>query len=105
LENYQAMEIQFKIDDSGKGAFFIEEDGKRIAEMVISISGNNLTVYHTEVSESLKGKGVSTQLLETMVKYVRDNNLKVIPLCPYVNVQFRRHPDKYGDIWNKEWHS
>jgi predicted GNAT family acetyltransferase len=56
LENYQAMEIQFKIDDSGKGAFFIEEDGKRIAEMVISISGNNLTVYHTEVSESLKGK-------------------------------------------------
>lgn len=99
------MEIQFKIDDSGKGAFFIEEDGKRVAEMVISIAGGNLTVYHTEVSESLKGKGVSTELLEKMVKYVRDNNLKVIPLCPYVNVQFRRHPDKYGDIWNKEWHS
>ena len=99
------MEIQFKIDDSGKGAFFIEEDGKHVAEMVISISGGNLTVYHTEVSESLKGKGVSTELLEKMVKYVRDNNLKVIPLCPYVNVQFRRHPDKYGDIWNKEWHS
>jgi uncharacterized protein len=99
------MEVQFKIDDSGKGAFFIEEDGKRVAEMVISVSGSNLTVYHTEVSESLKGKGVSTELLETMVKYVRDNNLKVIPLCPYVNVQFRRHPGKYDDIWNKEWHS
>jgi predicted GNAT family acetyltransferase len=73
--------------------------------MVVSISGSNLTVYHTEVSESLKGKGVSTQLLETMVQYVRDNNLKVIPLCPYVSVQFRRHPDKYNDIWNKAWHS
>jgi predicted GNAT family acetyltransferase len=98
------MEVQLKIDDSGKGAFFVDEDGKRVAEMVISVSGNNLTVYHTEVSESLKGKGVSTLLLETMVKYVRDNNLKVIPLCPYVNVQFKRHPDKYDDIWNKEWH-
>jgi len=98
------MDVQFKVDDNGKGAFFIEEDGKRLAEMVVSISGRNLTVYHTEVSESLKGKGVSTQLLETMVKYVRDNNLKVIPLCPYVNVQFKRHPDKYDDIWNKTWH-
>ena len=99
------MEVQLKIDDSGKGAFFVEEDGKRVAEMVISVSGGNLTVYHTEVSESLKGKGVSAELLETMVKYVRDNNLKVIPLCPYVSVQFRRHSDKYVDIWNREWHS
>ena len=99
------MDVQFKIEDNGKGAFFVEEDGKRVAEMVVSISGSNLTVYHTEVSESLKGKGVSTQLLEKMVQYVRDNYLKVIPLCPYVNVQFRRHPDKYDDIWNKEWHS
>ena len=98
------MDVQFKVDDNGKGAFFVEEDGKRVAEMVVSISGSNLTVFHTEVSESLKGKGVSTQLLETMVQYVRDNNLKVIPLCPYVNVQFRRHPDKYDDIWNKTWH-
>jgi predicted GNAT family acetyltransferase len=99
------MDVQLKIEDNGKGAFFVEEDGKRVAEMVVSISGSNLTVYHTEVSESLKGKGVSTQLLETMVQYVRDNNLKVIPLCPYVSVQFRRHPDKYNDIWNKAWHS
>jgi predicted GNAT family acetyltransferase len=99
------MDVQFKIENNGKGAFFVEEAGKRLAEMVVSISGSNLTVYHTEVSESLKGKGVSTQLLETMVQYVRDNNLKVIPLCPYVNVQFRRHRDKYDDIWNKEWHA
>ena len=87
-----------------RALFFIEEDGKRVAELVISISGNNLTVFHTEVSESLKGKGVSTMLLDTMEKYVRENNLKVIPLCPYVNVQFKRHRDKYDDIWNKEWH-
>ena len=98
------MDVQLKLDDNGKGSFFIEENGKQVAEMVVSISENNLAVYHTEVSESLKGKGVSTLLLETMVKYVRDNNLKVIPLCPYVNVQFRRHPDQYKDIWNKDWH-
>ena len=82
----------------------MDEGGKRVAEMVFSVEKDNLTVYHTEVSETLKGKGVSTRLLETMVKYVRENKLKVIPLCPYVNVQFKRHPDQYNDIWNKEWH-
>jgi predicted GNAT family acetyltransferase len=98
------MEVKFKLDESGKGAFYVEEDGKRVAEMVVSVLDNNLTVYHTEVTENLKGKGVSTLLLDTMVKYVRDNNLKVIPLCPYVNVQFRRHRDQYNEIWNKDWH-
>ena len=97
-------DIQMDLNKNGRGAFFLDEGGKRVAEMVFSIEKDNLTVFHTEVSETLKGKGVSTQLLETMVKYVRDHQLKVIPLCPYVNVQFRRHPDEYKDIWNKDWH-
>lgn len=97
-------DIQMELNEDGKGAFFMNDGSNRVAEMVFSIAGDNLTVYHTEVSETLKGKGVSTQLLETMVKYARDNKLKVFPLCPYVNVQFRRHPEQYKDIWNKEWH-
>jgi len=72
--------------------------------MVIGIVANNLTVYHTEVSEKLKGQGVSTRLLATMVEYARAHNLKVIPLCPYVSAQFKRHPEQYGDVWNRSWH-
>ena len=98
-------DIQMELNENGRGAFFMDEGGKRVAEMVFSISGDNLTVYHTEVSEILKGKGVSGQLLEKMVQYVRANSLKVIPLCPYVNLQFRRHLEQYKDIWNKDWHN
>ena len=97
--------IQMELNENGRSAFFMNEGDQRVAEMVFSISGNNLTVYHTEVSEKLKGKGVSGQLLETMVNYARAHNLKVIPLCPYVNLQFRRHPEQYVDIWNKQWHA
>jgi uncharacterized protein len=43
-------------------------------------------------------------LLSTMVDYAREHKLKVIALCPYVHAQFERHPDKYSDIWNKNWH-
>jgi len=96
--------IQLSLNDSGHGAFSIEEEGKRVAEMVISIAANNLTVYHTEVSDKLKGQGISTQLLNAMVEYARTHNLKVIPLCPYVSAQFKRHPDRYEDVWNHDWH-
>jgi uncharacterized protein len=97
-------EIELKLESGGKGAFFIEEEGERIAEMVISISGKNLTVYHTEVSDKLKGQGVASKLLSTMVEYARKQNLKVIALCPYVTAQFTRHPEEYKDVWNRDWH-
>ena len=97
-------DIVFKLNQNGKGAFVIEEDNERLAEMEIGISGSNLTVYHTEVSDKLKGKGIAAQLLKHMVQYARDNKLKVIPLCQYVSAQFKRHPDEYADVWNKSWH-
>ena len=97
-------EIQLKLDKNGKGAFVVEQDGERLAEMAIGISGSNLTVYHTEVAEKLNGKGVASKLLEEMVTYARKNQLKAIALCPYVNAQFTRHEEEYRDIWNRTWH-
>lgn len=97
-------EIELKLEPNGKGTFVLEEGDTRVAEMVIGISGNNLTVYHTEVSEQLKGQGVAAKLLASMVAYAREHKLKVIALCPYVNAQFKRHPEQYADIWNQDWH-
>src|SRR5260221_4859260 len=97
-------QIQLKLEDNGQGAFVIEGDGERLAEMVIAIDEQNLTVYHTEVSEKLKGQGVASKLLSTMVDFARQRQLKVIALCPFVNAQFKRHPELYADVWNQHWH-
>ena len=96
-------DITLKLDNN-KGAFVIDEAGEQLAEMAIGISGSNLTVYHTEVSDKLKGQGVASKLLSTMVAYAREHNLNVIPLCPYVLAQFKRHPEQYQDVWNQDWH-
>lgn len=97
--------IELKLNENGRGAFVIEDGQERLAEMEIAVSGPNLTVFHTEVSEKLQGQGMAGKLLATMVDYARKNNLKVIPLCPYVSAQFKKHPQQYEDIWNKQWHS
>lgn len=96
-------EIQLKLEPNGQGAFFIDRDGERLAKMVIAVDNQNVTVYHTEVSEKLKGQGVASKLLSTMVDYARKHRLKVIALCPFVGVQFKRHRELYTDVWNHHW--
>ena len=87
------------LNEQQKGKFYIEEDNERLGEMVIGINGNNLTAYHTEVSPKAEGKGYAKALLNAMVNYARKNRLHVIPLCPFVHAQFKRHPEDYADLW------
>jgi predicted GNAT family acetyltransferase len=94
-------EIKLNLNAKGHGAFYIKDGEEQIGEMVVGISGPNLTVYHTEVSTKDEGKGYAKKLLNAMVDYARSNHLKVIPLCPYVHAQFKRHPEEYADVWNK----
>lgn len=98
-------DIKLTLNKNGRGAFTIEgDDQEQLADMEISVANNNLTVFHTEVSEKLKGQGVGMKLISKMVEYARANQLKVIPLCTFVSAQFQRHPDQYADVWNKTWH-
>ncbi|WP_247232903.1 GNAT family N-acetyltransferase [Telluribacter sp. SYSU D00476] len=85
-----------------KGSFVILEDGERVAEMVIGIVGEEMSVYHTAVLERLQGQGLAKQLLDTMAEYARDNNLMVTTYCPFVQGQFRKQEDQYSDIWKKD---
>ncbi len=95
-------EIELTIDDSGRGSFFIQNAGKRIAEMEILIKDSLLTVFHTQVDHSLKGKGIAASLVASMAEYARGHDLKVSPRCRYVHAQFKRHPEQYSDIWKKD---
>src|SRR5690349_4270389 len=97
--------IQLKLNDQQRGAFLIEDGDERLAEMVIAIIDQRLIVYHTEVSEKIRGEGVGAKLLEQMVNYARTHSLKVVPLCPYVLAQFKRHTEQYKDIWDQNWKS
>ncbi|KMQ64521.1 acetyltransferase [Chryseobacterium angstadtii] len=85
-----------------RGEIQLFSDDQKAGKMDISVIGKKLTVYHTEVNPEHEGKGFAKILLERLVSYARENDLKIIPLCPYVHLQFKRHPDEYNDVWFKE---
>lgn len=85
-----------------KGEVQLFSDDNKAGKMDISVIGEKLTVYHTEVDPQYEGKGFAKLLLGQLVSYARENNLKIVPLCPYVHGQFKRHPEEYNDIWFRE---
>ena len=85
-----------------KGSFVVMEDGERVAEMVIGIVGEEMSVYHTAVLERLQGQGLAKQLLDAMAEYARANNLMVTTYCPFVQGQFKKQEEQYSDIWKRD---
>ncbi|MCB0531651.1 MAG: N-acetyltransferase [Lewinellaceae bacterium] len=84
------MQIQFEINGH-KGAFFIAENGERLAAMEFTMAGEHkMIIDHTEVDDRLRGKSAGRQLLNNLVEYVREKNIKVIPLCPFAKSVFQK---------------
>lgn len=97
------FEILFSEEET-KGLFslYAPKEGHdtrvKSGEMTFSKSGNNTWVIdHTGVDDFIKGTGAAAALVKRGVEMARERGVKIIPLCSYVKVQFRRHPD-YGDV-------
>ena len=77
-----------------KGAFYIEQDGKVLAEMTyVWVGKDRFIIDHTEVDDALSGKGAGKQLLLKAVEFARSKGLKIIPLCPFAKSVFDKMPE------------
>lgn len=91
------MEIQKRLDDN-RGSFFIEKDGRQVAELDFVIKENILDAVHTGVRPELEGQGIASRLFDEMVNFAREKGYKVKPTCPYIDVKFKRDPDGFSDV-------
>ncbi|OIQ15339.1 MAG: GNAT family N-acetyltransferase [Flavobacterium sp. MedPE-SWcel] len=87
------MKILLKELDS-KGFAMARENDKRAGMMTYSIAGTELIIIdHTEVEPEFKGKGVGKQLLYKIVEMAREKNIKILPLCPFAAMMFKKLDD------------
>ena len=75
-----------------RGAFVIERDGRRLAEMTYVRAGaTRVLIDHTSVDDALRGEGAGMLLLEAAVAWARGEGLKVIAVCPFAKAMFERN--------------
>jgi thiamine-phosphate pyrophosphorylase len=64
------------------------------AELDLKFSGEGqYSATHTGVPREMEGKGVGSRLFIAMVEDARANGYKVIPVCPFIVVKYKRKPD------------
>lgn len=72
-----------------KGEFVLYEEGERAGRMTYEKEGENqIVVAHTNVDEKFGGRGLAGKLMDKMIEYARENNLKIHPTCSYVVHKF-----------------
>lgn len=79
------------------GAFFIEREGKRVAELTYRMMGADATVDHTWVDPKLRVGGEAKSLVAAAVDWARQEHVKLVPACSYVRSVFDKTPE-YGDV-------
>ena len=79
------------------GAFYLEQDGRRVGELAYRMDGGMADLHHTEVDESLRGKGAGARLVEAAVQWARAAHVKLLPTCPYARAVFDKTP-RYADV-------
>ena len=82
-------------EDPPRGRFLLVGDtGETLGEMTFSRAREDLVIIdHTEVDDSLRGKGGGARLFQGMVDWARSTNTKIMSTCPFANSMFDRHPE------------
>ena len=55
--------------------------------------GDRLVLPHTGVPRALAGHGIGNLLAREGLEWARAENLRVVPLCPFVRAFLHRHPE------------
>ena len=85
------MEIKHK-DDGKKGYWKAVEGDVEAGRMTYVWAGDDkFIIEHTIGNPDFKGVGM--KLLDEAVAYARQNNKKIIPLCPFAKKMFDRKED------------
>jgi uncharacterized protein len=82
-----------------KGAFVIERDGNRLAELSYTSAGSSLIILdHTDVNDALRGTGAGKRLVQAAVEWARAEKKTLLALCPFAKSVFEKTPD-YKDVY------
>ena len=64
-----------------------------IARADYRLNDRVLQLFHTEVPNTLRHRGIAGMLVAAALDHARKNGLAVLPQCSYARNYMRRHPE------------
>ncbi|WP_239257273.1 GNAT family N-acetyltransferase [Listeria ilorinensis] len=84
--------MEFK--DGKNRIYAIDEHGEELGEVTFVPTGEDMFIIdHTGVNDHARGQGLATKLVAHAVQKAREEQKKIIPLCPFAKAEFERKPE------------
>ena len=64
-----------------------------IAFIEYKLFHDTLFLIHTQVPPELKGTGAAGAIVQKALQYAKDNNYKIVPICPFVRSYLEKHKE------------
>ncbi|MBO0476000.1 N-acetyltransferase [Vagococcus sp. DIV0080] len=72
-----------KVENQANSIIILEEETV-VGEISFQTGVNNaLMIIHTQINEGFEGKGYGKKLIDLAVKKAKEENRKIVPICPY----------------------
>jgi len=89
IKNERSMEEKV-IHEKENKRFIIYFEGKE-TYVEYAMHNNEMDLNHTYTHPSLRGKGLAALVVKAAFVFAKENNLKVIPTCSYVQAFVRKN--------------
>ena len=76
--------------------FVIYIDGHEVY-VEYTMRSNKIDLHHTYTHPALRGKGLAAHVVRAAFEFAKENNLKVIPTCSYVQT-FVSKNEQYNEL-------
>ncbi len=74
------------------------QEGQVVGEITYSdTKGGKWIIDHTYVDPNHRNQQIGEQLVNAIVEWAREENVKLLPLCPFAKREFEQTPD-YADV-------
>lgn len=80
IDNQERKQYELKVDSFTSRIEYI-------------IAKDKIYLTHTEVPRELEGKGIGSSLVKLVLEDIDKRNLTLIPMCPFVAMYIKRHPE------------
>lgn len=80
------------VDKVEQRKFIANVDGY-MAFIEYSLQPETITLEHIEVDKELAGRGIASELTESVLLGIESRGWKVIPECPFIKNYIEKHPE------------
>lgn len=67
-------------------------DGEGAAVLQYGRTDKQIRFLHTLVPEAFRGQGVAQKLAHAGIEHAKAEQLRVVPICPFVQSYLKKHP-------------